>query len=804
MTDVSARLHATLGGLYTIDRELGGGGMSRVFVATENSLGRAVVIKIIAPDLLEGLSAERFTREVKLAARLQQANIVPLLSAGDADGLPYYTMPFVDGLSLRARLSSGGPMSIGEATHILRDVAKALAYAHAQGVVHRDIKPENVLLSGGTAMVTDFGIAKALTASRTRDGSGDAAMASGTLTSVGSALGTPAYMAPEQALGAPVDHRADLYAWGVMAYEMLAGAHPFADRTSAQQLVAAHIAEMPRPIADRNDAVPASLADVVMRCLAKDPSQRPASSAEVLAALDNATTPGARIPAAPPVASPPRAALSRRVGSLVALLAVVAIATWGVLRLRGTRTDGPTVKADAANQSIAVLPLSNLSGNKDDDYFGIGLAEEMTRAIAKAGVRVIGRVSAASLLSKGLDEREIARQLGVGSLLTGSVQRAADQIRINVSLVSANDGTVRWSERYDRPLTNVFAVQDEIARAVAKQLLGSLGGKAAASRMETADPQAYSLFLQGQVLFGRRTAQTLMQAISAFEQAVARDPKYARAQSALAMALSAIPSYNQGGVDGAIAKASAAAYRAIALDSTIAESYTALAYLDLLVDDNRGADAHFRKSLSLDSTVATTWGWYGLYASRVADFREAHRRIARARELEPASSIARTWDAQVYINERRYDMADSVANATIAADSTFALIWSAKAEALLMQGRGAEAIAILERRVAELPAHKPAETHGLLTYAYARMHLVDKARALIESQRADAGGHLPATGTLAAALDELGDHEAAIALLGQAVAQHEAWLLQFSHAERYDKLRADPRGAALLAKTEGM
>src|SRR4051812_42079150 len=178
MNDISARLHSTLGSMYSIERELGGGGMSRVFVATETALGRTVVIKIIAPDPLEGLSAERFTREVKLAARLQQANIVPLLSAGDAGGLPYYTMPFVDGLSRRARLSTGGPLSMNEATGILRDVAKALAYAHAQGVVHRDIKPENVLLSHGTAMVTDFGIAKAITASRTRDGSGDAGAAS--------------------------------------------------------------------------------------------------------------------------------------------------------------------------------------------------------------------------------------------------------------------------------------------------------------------------------------------------------------------------------------------------------------------------------------------------------------------------------------------------------------------------------------------------------------------------------------------------------------------------------------------------
>src|SRR5688500_7229783 len=175
---VLEQLRATLGGTYTIERALGGGGMSRVVVADEIALGRKVVVKVVAPDLIEGISAERFTREVRLAARLQQANIVPLLSAGNANGVPYYTMPFVDGLSLRSRLTNGTMMTVGEATHILRDVAKALAYAHAQGVVHRDIKPENVLLSGGTAMVTDFGIAKALTASRTHDGSADASITS--------------------------------------------------------------------------------------------------------------------------------------------------------------------------------------------------------------------------------------------------------------------------------------------------------------------------------------------------------------------------------------------------------------------------------------------------------------------------------------------------------------------------------------------------------------------------------------------------------------------------------------------------
>jgi serine/threonine-protein kinase len=286
--NLRARLEAALGTIYVIDRELGGGGMSRVFVAQEVALGRDVVVKIVAPELREELSAERFAREVQLAARLQQANIVPVLNAGDADGMAYYTMPYVDGQSLRARIARG-PLPLGEALDVLRDVARALAYAHAQGIVHRDIKPENVLLSSGTAVVTDFGIAKALSASRTTvDGARARATA---LTQAGTSLGTPAYMAPEQALGEEVDARTDLYAWGVIAYELLAGAHPFAGHATAQRLVAAHLSEMPAPLPTD---VPTAVAELVMQCLAKDPAARPAGATELLARLSAAVTPGAR------------------------------------------------------------------------------------------------------------------------------------------------------------------------------------------------------------------------------------------------------------------------------------------------------------------------------------------------------------------------------------------------------------------------------------------------------------------------------------------------------------------------------
>jgi tetratricopeptide (TPR) repeat protein len=277
--DLKSRLQSSLGSTYTLERELGGGGMSRVFLASDTRLARSVVVKVLSPELAAALSMERFEREIRVAASLQQANIVPLLSAGDADGLPYFTMPFVQGESLRKRLVEGPALTIPETVRILGDVARALAYAHAQGVVHRDIKPDNVLLSAGTAVVTDFGIAKAISASRT-------GVTGETLTQVGTSIGTPAYMAPEQAAGQPdVDSRADIYAFGCMAYELLTGKPPFAG-PAAHKILAAQISQAPLPVDQVNPGVPASLAGLVMQCLAKDPDDRPADAAALARVLD--------------------------------------------------------------------------------------------------------------------------------------------------------------------------------------------------------------------------------------------------------------------------------------------------------------------------------------------------------------------------------------------------------------------------------------------------------------------------------------------------------------------------------------
>jgi len=325
MTDLRSQLQSALGSAYTIERELGGGGMSRTYLATETALSRRVVVKILAPELLAGISVDRFKREVLLAAQLQHPHVVPVLASGDADGLPWFTMPYVEGESLRTRLGRGA-LRIGEITGILRDVARALEFAHDHGVVHRDIKPDNVLLAGSSATVTDFGIAKAITAARTGGG--------GTLTMAGTTLGTPAYMPPEQAAGDPLlDHRSDIYSFGAMAYELLSGRPPFMG-TSPAKIVSAHFSEIPRPVSQLRADTPPILAALVMRCLEKEPDNRPQSASDVVRVLETVTSSGAT-DAAPAILFGSHIRLGRALALWAGAAALVALTAWAATSVIG-------------------------------------------------------------------------------------------------------------------------------------------------------------------------------------------------------------------------------------------------------------------------------------------------------------------------------------------------------------------------------------------------------------------------------------------------------------------------------------
>ena len=448
--------------------------MSRVFVAEELALGRRVVVKVLAPELSEGLSAERFAREARLAARLQDPRIVPVLAAGSIGNLPYYTMPFVEGESLRARMtrvtSSGEAIPTTEAIAVLRDVALALEYAHAHDVVHRDIKPENVLLSGRTAVVADFGIAKALVAAGTgghqrpeRGSAGDLQ----TLTQLGMSLGTPAYMAPEQAVGDAVDHRADLYAWGVMAYELLAGGHPFAGKTSSQQLIAAHLSEKPAPLSSHRRDLPAALDALVMRSLEKEPDARPQNAHDLVAALDTISSQlsgGAIAPTSPRSGR-------RGVWMIAAAVAIVGIALGALFVARRSANSATTDPA-----LIAVLPFRVSSADPSLGY----LREGMVDLIAAKLVRSPRTVDQRSLLAawrraggsatQDIDHETAARVaagLGAGRLIEGDIVGGTNQLTISASLASAPNG----SRRGRASATGVAAQLPLLVDSVMAQLL---------------------------------------------------------------------------------------------------------------------------------------------------------------------------------------------------------------------------------------------------------------------------------------------------------------------------------------------
>ncbi len=690
--DLLTTLRTSLGGAYLVERELGGGGMSRVFKATETSLGRSVVIKVVAPDLIASLSAERFTREVKVAARLQQANIVPLLNAGDAGGVAYYTMPFVEGHSLRARLQ-GGQLTMSEALNVLRDVARALAYAHAQGVVHRDIKPENVLLSGGTAMVTDFGIAKALTESRPRDGSPPLATGGSTLTSAGSSLGTPAYMAPEQAVGADVDLRADLYAWAVMAYELLTGAHPYAGRTTPQQLIAAHIAEVPAPIAAKNPHIAAPVASIVMRCLEKEPGRRPTSAGDVLTAIDTVETPS-RENRAPAVARRPY----RTVGILAVVAVIVATAGW----LGSRRGGGPTTAAAAGARTLAVIPFESPGGDTANSYFAEGVADEVTTALTRTpGLRLAGRASAARFRGRGASAPEIGEALKVSSVLSGTVRRAGDRVRVTAELTSASDGHVVWQETYERRVEDVFGVQDEIAVAIASalqvQLTAGAGGSVASTG--TNNFQAYDFYLRGLQLYRSRRGPELQEAERVLRQAVTRDPGFARAYATLASTLLVQPYYLDIRMGAVLPAAREAAEKAIGLAPDLPEALAAMGHVNTEAFEWKEAEQRLERAVALapdNSEIGFRLGFMYITSGRSS---RAIASLQHVRDVDPFYSMPAIYLAWALALEGRSAEAIAEAKRALALDPSNEALNNVYANSLLAAGAVGEAVTHAQRVV---------------------------------------------------------------------------------------------------------
>jgi len=466
--------------------------------------------------------------------------------------------------------------------------------------------------------------------------------------------------------------------------------------------------------------------------------------------------------------------------------------------------DRPVVPGWPANhidRSIAVLPLANLSGDKANDYFGEGLAVEMTNALGKAGLRVIGPGTTRALAARELDARSIGKQLGVASVLTGAVQRDGDRLRITMSLASASDGALVWGERYDRNIRDVFAVQDEIAHSVAAQLRVTLAGGPGMTlvRKETDDPEAHALYLQALYQWNRRTAQTLHLAIDLFQQAVRRDSRYARAYAGIGMAYVVLPVYTDVPIDETRSKAVDAANRALAIDSALPEAHTVLGLANAYVFKNTLAEQSFATALRLDPTFATAHFWHALLLGHLGSHDEAIREVQRAHALEPASLVIQNGIVEEFFYARQYAAADSVSRAVMALDPTFQLGLIFRARVLIELRDFDEAIAILER-LSQQPNLRSAEKLGVLAYAYARAGRPSLARATLGRLPRDP--MLSTAGEIAAALDVLGERDSAVAMFRRAVAQHDQRIMSGSRSAPYDGLRKDARLAALFAKIE--
>ena len=532
MSDVAALSTASaLADRYAIERELGRGGMATVYLAEERKHRRQVAIKVLRPELAASLGAERFLREIGIAARLAHPHIVPLIDSGSAGTLLYYVAPYVPGGSLRDRLAREGRLPLRDVVRVAQAIGAALDFAHRAGFVHRDVKPENILFADDHALLADFGVARVCSPD-----AGAADVGGHVVTDAGIAIGTPEYMSPEQAAGErDLGTPSDIYSLGCVVYEMLAGEPPF-HGASARQTIVRQVTEAPRPLRTLRAEVPAAMEATVARALAKAPEQRFASVTDFVTALDDALQQATAVPA----------------------------------RL-----------AHGVTRSIAVLPFVNASPDPGAEFLSDGITDELIDALTKLeGLRVASRTSVFALKGKPLDVRAIGALLGASVVLEGTVRTAGERLRVTAQLTSTDDGRLLWSQRYDRQLVDVFDVQDELARTIVTTLRATWLAELAEPEPKrgTENVEAYALYLRGRWAMNKRTQEGVVEAIAYFERALAADPGYALALTGLADAYALELDYRSVPVAEGLERAERYARRALEIDDTLAEAHASLAW----------------------------------------------------------------------------------------------------------------------------------------------------------------------------------------------------------------------------------
>jgi TolB-like protein/Tfp pilus assembly protein PilF len=777
------QLNAALAGRYRLERELGEGGMATVYLARDLRHDRQVAVKVLKPELAAVLGAERFLREIQVTANLQHPHILPLYDSGTADGVLFYVMPLVRGQSLRERLTREKQLPVDETVRIIRQVAGALEYAHRQGIIHRDIKPENILLQDGEALLSDFGIALAVSEA-----------GAGRLTGTGLSIGTAQYMSPEQATAErDLDARSDIYSLGAVAYEMLAGEPPVTGPT-ARAILAKMLTERPTSLRVVRDAVPEGAEVAVMRALAKAPIDRFGTAREFAEALT----------AAPPTPVAAGSRLSSRSRWAVAGLALLVVAGYALVRSGVLGTGGAAGDAGGSQiRSIAVLPLDNYSGDPTQDYFAEGITDELTAKLASISeLRVISRGSAMQFGGRNRPPApEIAKALNVDALIEGSVARSGDRVRITAQLIDARADRHLWARSFERNSGDVLALQAELASAIAGEINVHLTeqetSRFAATR--AVDPQAYDAYLRGRYFFNRPSDENLQKAITQFEEAVRLSPDFAPAWSGLSDAY-LWAGYNEGVLTASEArpKAKEAAEQAVRLDPSSAEGHASLATFKLFYEyDWAGAEQSYRRAFELNPSYGFAHDQFALALAFTGRDEESIEQSRLAAELDPLSPQVYVDASMVPLFQKDSARGRVLARKAAELDPTYFFPVMMEGWLELEFGRFREAIPYLERS-ATMGA--PPFVTAFLGYAYGAAGDRDKATATFDRLKEVSPGGRVVPFNLAVVHLGLGDHARALDYLEQALAADSQMMPWLGRDAIFDPLRSEPRFKALLKR----
>jgi serine/threonine protein kinase/Flp pilus assembly protein TadD len=744
---------------------IGEGGMGVVYRAEDQNLRRVVALKVLAPAALGDEARERrLLREARAAATVSHPAIATIYEVGTDAGIVFIAMEHVGGETLRALMAR--PPRVEQTLGLLRQIAEGLDCAHRAGVVHRDLKPENVLVQpDGRAKILDFGLAIFTGGDHQGAGAGEqeeTATREAHLTSQGVVLGTVAYMSPEQVRGGLLDARSDLFSLGILAYEMLAGRHPFRGPTPADTM-AAILSQEPQPLRDSHPELPPRLARVVERLLAKDPALRPASARELLDELAAATELAIEPASAPATAT------------------------------------GKQAEGQRSLRSIAILPFQNLSSDPEQEYFCDGMAEELISALAQIpGLHVAARTSAFQFKGRSEDVRRIGESLNVDTVLEGSVRRSGNRLRLTAQLVSAADGYHLWSERFEREMRDVFALQDEIGAAIVEALEIALAGGAAQTRpRRPADLEAYDLYLRGRHHLYQRRPDLLPRAIECFEKAIAAEPTFALAYAGLAECYTvlAVPLASRPPAE-LFPKARANAEKALALDPTAGEAHASLGLVRFWFElDLRGAEAELRRAIELAPSYAIARIWLAQVLACLGRHEEAATHAARAQEVDPLSPLVHSLAGIVAYWGRDYQGALENARKALAIEPAFTLAPSGLA--LMALGRQKEAIDEL-RRIASISS-KASFTLALLGWGLGVAGHREEARQLASELEARSRRELVPPTFIEWVYIGLDDHQAAFDWLERAYRQR-GFLVNLAVDPAYDRIRQDPRFGDLLRR----